>query len=688
MNKIKDRALTYSLLAHIRGKGQLITGPIALFVPLIKRSLSKLNEKGIYSGKSIIEIKQESDLLYGIDFPIPVLRTLLSTIAKEVNSAEERHFELFQDDAFQIKNYAFTEFEETIRIQAIEIENLEKLFQEFCETCGIDRPEHSSILEFIERNKLSLSKYLAHKKIDQTKDFTIEAQFVDFFKQIPSVYDEIRKIYLGSILVGYIEYKTDDIKTNIELVLDTNFILGLLDLNTPESTHTCRKVIEITKGQGYKLTVLRDTINETTALLKAKTENFDLTFLQKKIYPEDIYNACDRRKLNIADLERITDKLEQDLNGYGINVIHDTTKYRNLAKFSSEYEAFKRHRHSDIAALHDATAIYYIRDKRKRKIKEFEDVNCWFINNSVTRDRYSDIDKDNGREYQPEVIKADDFLNIIWLSNPQIDRNLDIDEVSEIGLTSLISAGLTSSLPKLSIIRELDDNIHKYAQDSGLSDIDIVRVATRITTKQLTDIENLNKLAKENKELFVKRLNDEAAKQKELDDERIKKLEKVLHDFNQKSAALAKIKNDFEQKAKNIDEKTTKIKDLTTKLEEETSLRKKMEKQVKREKIEQYIDKKVRRWQQQTNIELILWIFLAIGSLLWLFYEANWQVSTAITLYKSLKQNFLFSTLLFIVGTFFSAITFQKWFMKNHNYSNIENFKKGLKLPKELQEDE
>ncbi|MEJ7682163.1 MAG: hypothetical protein WKG06_30795 [Segetibacter sp.] len=66
---------------------------------------------------------------------------------------------------------------------------------------------------------------------------------------------------------------------------------------------------------------------------------------------------------------------------------------------------------------------------------------------------------------------------------------------------------------------------------NSLTDADVVRVATRITTKQLADIDNLNKLARENKELFVQRLNEEAKKQKELEDERIRKLDKVLNEF-------------------------------------------------------------------------------------------------------------------------------------------------------------
>jgi len=323
---------------------------------------------------------------------------------------------------------------------------------------------------------------------------------------------------LGSILSGYIEYKTENVKAGIELLFDTNFLLGLLDLNTPESTHTCRKIIEVTKNHGYKFSVLKDTINEGRSLLKARSENFEFVFLQKRVYPEDIYNACERRKLNKADLERIADNLEAEIQKYGIEIIQDTTKYRNLAKFSSDFESLKKFRNSEMAALHDSTALQYVREKRKKKIKDFENVPCWFLNNATSRDKYEV--KAGGQENndaQPETIKADDFLNIIWLSNPNIHQSVDVQELSDIGLSSLISAGLTDSLPKLSIIKELDENIQKYSQDDGLTDADVVRIATRITTRQLTDLDQLNKLANENKGAFVKRLNEEAKKQRELE---------------------------------------------------------------------------------------------------------------------------------------------------------------------------
>ena len=67
--KSKNKAITYSLLAHIRNKGDLIKGPLDIFRPLVKRTVSKMNADGIYKGANISEIKNYTDKEYNLDFP-------------------------------------------------------------------------------------------------------------------------------------------------------------------------------------------------------------------------------------------------------------------------------------------------------------------------------------------------------------------------------------------------------------------------------------------------------------------------------------------------------------------------------------------------------------------------------------------------------------------------------------------
>jgi hypothetical protein len=191
----KERAITYSLLSHIRNTGTLAKGPIDIFIPLIKRTLSKMNLEGVFKGKSILEIKKASDKLYQIDFPVPVLNKILTEICNEINTDEIQHLILYKDGSFALNQYTFTDYEELVDNQRTEIDELEDVFKKFCSSSELEIENSNSIFSFIEQNKYTLSKYISHNKDTNGSDYTKEAQFVDFFKRFPKIYDKIKDIY-------------------------------------------------------------------------------------------------------------------------------------------------------------------------------------------------------------------------------------------------------------------------------------------------------------------------------------------------------------------------------------------------------------------------------------------------------------------------------------------------------------
>ena len=690
---IENKAITYSLLAHVRNSGTLIKGPIDPFVPLIKRSLFKLNSKGILSGKSIKEIHDISSELYSIDFPLPVLKIILQQIASEVNIEGSQNFQLFQDGAFSIKNFYFEEFEEKIQSSKREVETLEKLYIDFLKINKINQKEKTTIFDFIDKNKGSISKYLANITPLNGHDYTIEAQFVDYFKKIPDVFEIVRNIYLGSIISSYLEYKTEGVTQQVELVFDTNFIISLLDLNTPESTHTCNKLIEVCKNLGYTFTILNDTIEETKFLIEKKAEHFSNTILSKRINSEDIYNACERRKLNQNDLERIVDNLENTLNSIGINILPNTDKYKNIAKFSPEYKSYQKYRSSKFAALHDATVIYYVREKRNnKKIKEFEKANCWFVNNSISHDMEEQKDNEhNFNEFQSEIIRADELLNILWLANPNLSKTIDSYELAEIGLSSIVALTLNSSLPKASIIRELDENIQKYRGET-ISDKDILLISSRISHRQLKNIGDLNALASKDEKQFANKIKEEAKKQEAEENERIKNLESLFQRFEKQITSLDKARQELKDKKTELDveikqtnestiTKDQQISELQNKInkiedQQEKDRKKQLEKDIKK-----HIDDQVIKWQQRTNYELIGWLVATILGIAALLWKCDWSLGNAMVKFNNIKSDILVSNILVILGFIFSSITVKKWYDKNHNYSNIENYKKNIEIP-------
>lgn len=677
-----NKAITYSLLSHIRSSHSvLLKGPLDVFIPLIKRVLSKMNQDGIYRGKSISEIKTYSDKLYSFDFPLPVLEKILKLIEEELNSDQFKKFSIHNDKSFSINEYVFTEFEDEIRKHQQEVENLQRLFQNFCTSSGFDNYKELSVFDFIEKSKLNLSKYLANKEQQEEKSYSVEAQFIEYFRQITPVYEFIKKIYLGSVISSYIEYKTVEASIDVELLLDTNFVIAALDLNTPESTHTCQTLLKIAMSQGYKCKIMDITIEEIKSLLQAKSDNFNNTFLSRIVYPEDVYNACERRKLNKADLERIIDNLENEILSLEVQIIYNTTKYQNLGKFSTEYKTLKEYRNTEKAALHDATAIQYVKEKRGKKIYEFDKVNCWFVNNSISREGSSNY---NSNGTQPEIIKADDLLNILWLSNPQSRNEISDQELTDIGLSSLISLALNKDLPKTSVIRELDDNIHKYS-NSEISDTDVLRIATRITSKQLRDVEEINELANNNKEQFVQRLKEEAKKQEQIENRRLKMLEEAVTKLSEKAASLDKIKDRIEKDEKNTKEQHQSLISKVQSSGDELIVYRKnlLQEQNKNREVKrkEFYKKELTKWRKKSWMELSICIVFISFTILYLFWSSDWNIQASIENIKQFRKSFWIGLILPIIGLIFSKTVFDSLVNKYRNPSYIENYKKGLSIP-------
>ncbi|MBE0513920.1 hypothetical protein [Sulfurimonas sp.] len=653
-----NKAITYSLLAHIRNNATLIRGPLDIFVPLIKRTLSKMNTNKIYGGKNLTEIVDYAKILYDIEFPVPVLRSILEVIALELQNTNAGAFILNDDNSFAIANYTFVEFEESVRKRKEEIKKLEQLFQDFCGKSNLIVEDSKSIFSFLEKNKLSLAKYLSHSEELNGHDYSIEVQFVNYFRNIPPVYDLLKSLYLGSILSEYLEYKPTDICMNIELLFDTNFIISLLDLNTPESTHTCNTLLKIAKQQGYILTILEETIEEIKSLLKKKADGLHKSFFVKQVYMEDIYNACERRNLTQADLERMIDNIEVQVLSFNINKVSIDKEIKKIALASPDYSSYKQKRTSDISAQHDTFALHYVKEKRgNKKISDFADVNCWFVNNAISRGFKQQYEK----TYQPEIIKADDLLSILWLSNPQVNEVVSASEMADIGLSSLVSLTFTASLPQTSIIKEFEGNIEKYAKDE-VSTQDIIRIATRIADKQLTNIDELNRLASEDKEEFVKRLEDEAKKQEQLEIERVEALSTIIEKFTHELGKIEETKQkraDEKKLIKKLEKEYGQTQDKVLGLNSELEATKKALKKVE-------IDDNVENWKQ--NSRLILLLFIAVY-LPVAFYISMYDI-------EILKEPWIPLALTVVSALWFFPI---KLFYDRHwNHSNIESYKKSM----------
>lgn len=671
------RAITYSLLAHINNSKILSNGPLDLFVPIVKKCLHIITCKGEFKGENIKEISEIVDKEYGIDIPIPVMRNILKIIVKEINSEKEIVFSLNKDDSFWIKKYVFVEYDQHLEDSKKEVENLQYLFKEFCRVNNVST-QNSSIIHFIEKNKMMISYYLANKIEPNGNDYTIEAKFVDYFRNSsPQIYEQIKSIYLGSILTSYLDYTPSDLKVNVDLLFDTNFIISLLDLNTPESTYTCKKLLEICEKMGFSFHVLSDTIYEARGLLQYKIDNFDNSILQQFVNKEDIYNACNRLHYTKTDLQRIIDKLESLIESYKINVIIQTDVFKHEARYSNEYKTLKEYRYTERSALHDAMCIMYVKRKRNNKRpKDFNKINCWWVNNSISHDYESEdilpIDNYNKNQLFPEEIKVDDLLNILWLSSPHV---IDNGDIIDMGLTSLIAFTLNKDLPKSRIIKELDDNIQKY-KNEDITDQDVYLLSTRIANGQLKDIEEINNLAQKDVCEFNQRVKEEANKQLKIEIERGRTLEAIVEKFS-------KVIKDLQDHKKNIDKKSDEkigiaVSQLNDRLIEisnkdfeienlkaENKLLKSREYQAKKDV---FIKNELKKWRYKSLRSIIIVGLIFVIVFVACYFYCGFHNLESFLSYKIIS--IFLSILLFFIETFLLKGLYDKYY----NYSNITAF--------------
>jgi len=331
-----------------------------------------------------------------------------------------------------------------------------------------------------------------------------------------------------------------------------------------------------------------------------------------------------------------------------------------------------------------------VKIKRKKKIKDFEKVNCWFLNNSITKVRFSTDrnEKTNGR-YQPESIKADDLLNILWLSNPQINSNVNFNELGDIGINSLLSLAVSESLPSSKVIQELEDNIKKYA-GLDIDDSDILLISKRITNNELKNIKELNQLANKDDKAFVNRLNEEAKIQKENERSRAKKFEEILGELKVKSNEFSDIKSQIESKSKKQDDKISNLEttksDLEDKLTKANEVNRKLENDQRKIKRTKFISTKVKRWRVLPIVSLIvlLALFYIFGDYI---YNKNGQdISKSLTQLCDLSNDPILKVGGIILAFLSSIIIGKLNYDRFLNTSQLNSFKSHVDIPDEMKD--
>lgn len=598
---------TYALLGYLKETSPSKAAITELYIPIVKKAMSEYAlEKGMteYKGRSLSEISSKIKSIFDIEIPLPILAKIMEAISKEID--DESVFALYQDGAFIIKSYVFDSIDEIIEQEKQNIDKLQQDYRVYCNTNGY-KFDFEELKRFILAQQIEL---FTDKRSDLLNvDYYVPKYVLERLNDEP-IFKVMSNIYLGSIVASYLEQNITKKVTEAELLLDTNFFISLIDLNTEDAHHTCNQLFSLCQQLGYRFTMLNSTVNQIRVLLSNRINDFASRDFIGSVRCADVFNACIRKNLDKTKLERIKDNIQRLIEERGIVIIHDAQikELIEKAKRSQEYKELLQRRKNGDSALNDTVAKFYVESKRGHDVREFVDAKCWFLHNS-----YSPYDYSYGRKiHERYLISANELLVLLWLSSPAQGQQIKISDVTRGGLASYITKYRRSKMPTRDTLKVIKKRVDDAMSYGLITEKDTFNLCIRMAEGHLTQEQVDESLIPDSvtNEQFAAKLKEYTS---EVEDNKQK----------QKQDADAKI-DDLNKK---IEERDNQIQSLNERLES-------IERANYQKEKTKYVNSKMRKLAKDTRINIIL--ILAICALWCIneFYRSalptNWSIVVAI----------------------------------------------------------
>lgn len=493
---MEDKLLmTYALLSHLKETHKTETGSlIKIFEPVVKKAIIEYaKEKGTSTvmGKNITEVQDKIKGFFGLEIPVGVLSIILNQISKEIN--DDNVFAFHKYGSFIIKTFAFSDLDSDINNELSNIEELQEDYKRYCSLYDYEY-KYSELRDFILALKIDLFTNKSSEFLDV--NFSIP-KYIKIKLDDDRIFKIISDIYLGSLLTSYLELKINQPVTKTELLLDTNFFISLIDLNTEEANITCNQLYNLCKRLGFKLSILYSTVDQIKILLSSRIQDFankEIGYIKES----DIFGACIRKKIDKTQLERIKDNIDATLRKLDIDVIAESRiiKFVDEAKKSKMYQDLRVIRGNNTSALNDTVAHIYVKKNRGTGISEFSNVKCWFLHNSFHADYESNL---GYKLHERSAISANELLTLLWLTNPnQKDVNSEI--ITRGGLATYIAKFRCVRIPSTEVIKLIKEKANVALQHGKIQEKDIYSISIRMSEGHFdnNEIEELSKMPEDN----------------------------------------------------------------------------------------------------------------------------------------------------------------------------------------------
>lgn len=305
-------------------------------------------------------------------------------------------------------------------------------------------------------------------------------------------------LYNGAVQSSLLNFETNKINTVCEsslqlkhVILDTNFILRMLDLQSEFDCITANETIGMLKLQGTHFYILEQTLSEIQRSIRnflddsrSHMQYIKTFFSGKQIrmsgFLEAMKRGIDRTELlEKSKIESLKAKISELVDATFVEDFDDSKI--DTAEIESLVLSKNKDGYSEKQARHDLSLIEYCRKKRKKKVSAVTDIEWWVLTND---ERLTFWNQRRSNTYQ-ECLTEIQLSNISWIQQKKTDN---------IGLMQTIMSLSNSTAISSSDIELFAQRIRSYHEkhkdhSSSFDKISLVFESNKITT---ADIQKIN----------------------------------------------------------------------------------------------------------------------------------------------------------------------------------------------------
>lgn len=379
---------------------------------------------------------------FAVEMPLHVLQTILNRAKRKgyIERREKRY--ALTEKGLEYRDKVETEKEVERRITAL-LEDMRRSFQDHEVSLTLGQVSNL-LLAFLHSNVEPLIQFInpsaSLPTLDIPKPEGHENLLVEYFKTAeerkPENYATLRDMILGSVISVVLYAREPSQMTEIgaskfehtQVFLDTNFVLYVLGLHTPEFNEPAAELFHLLKKWGFHVRIFGFTVDEICRVISGYpryAHRYPYT-----IGVNTLYSSLRRQGWVLSTAREFITNIERILRDNGIAIEWapeiDLKNYtcpdeglRNLMRqYKPEQDFYYQN--------HDLAAIDKMRELRGKPMRRIEDSKAFFLSSDARLSRFNFIEmghRDSGTVC--EVILDRLLTNILWLKDPSAGPSLE-----------------------------------------------------------------------------------------------------------------------------------------------------------------------------------------------------------------------------------------------------------------------